>query len=244
MVFEPQAVDRKSWRIWFVEGLQLTARAPLAFTVLALVFAGIGYVPLIKGQVFFVLAPLLIGGGCRLAAVTDTGKLKGRRLAPNLLVTARLLVVGITPIAILGVFALLLMLGSNGPGTEPLPDLASVSMFEGGRQVLGVLTMLLWLTGVVTWTMVPLIAVAELPLAEASDQALEAFELNRFLLGFTLAAGSVCMILNMLDAVVLAIPAFAVLSAMMYVSYRHIWLDKIKNDESTVPVTTAEQVAA
>lgn len=244
MVFEPHAVDRKSWRIWFVEGLQLTARVPLAYTLLALVYAGIAYIPPIRGQVFFVLAPLLIGFGCRLALLADRGQPKGLRVAPDLRVTVRLLMLGITPIAILAAFALLLMLVSGGPRMEPPENTVSVTMFDGGVQVLGVLMTWLWITGFLTWTMVPLIAVAELPLAEAFAQATQAFELNRFLLGLTWAAGSICLVLIMLDAVILAVPVFAVLSAMMYASYRHIWLDKPRNDEAPVLVTTDHQVTA
>jgi len=71
--------------------------------------------------------------------------------------------------------------------------------------------------------MVPLVAVAEMPLVEAAAQSFDALALNRFVIYLIIAlaiTGFFGVILS-----VLVFPWVAIVSCMMYISYRHIWFD-------------------
>lgn len=232
MHFEPQAVDSKSWRTWFVEGLQLSARKPVAFAVLALLFAGFHYLPTPLDSIMLLMVPLFLGLGCRLAFCADHGRPSWEVIAsPHLLSGLRLILVGALPLAVLVVFGVLLRLFIGAPDGEAFrPEAPPPVAFEGGMAALVVTGLWLFGAGFFLWFLLPLLSVPALPLKEAFNQTVQAQIKNPFVRWLAICLALLAFTLLIIGAPILAVPLIPVLSCMMYVSYRHIWLDRLQNE--------------
>lgn len=219
MHFEPQSVEASSWRTWAVEGLQLSARRPLSFIVLTLLYASLDYLPPALGLQFW-LTPVFLGLGClvgrcadKSVAVSAICNARTARAALNL-VTAALL-----PLA-----ALLAVSSAVHP--TPLPPV----VFEGGLGILIVMFLWMLFVGPLLWFLAPLMAVEGLSLRIAAAQSWDALHRNFFVYGLTLAVTLVAAVMIALGSSVAAIVLYPILSCVMYVSYRHIWFNRAQNE--------------
>jgi len=223
MEFKPQTVEPKEIFGWLKESLDLTVRHPLisiCFTALIIfLFAA----PTWLSGFLFASTPILFGIGCVIAAAGDEGDQPLTVLWKKpIAVWGRLFMLGAYPyvLAIIG-FALTsaLPIGTSA-GAEP----AQISStFSAG--VVMLFALYVWLAaGPFIWFFVPLIVIAEMPLTEAASQAGQAFILNRFVLLLSLALGVLSQFAIILP--VLVFPFVALVTSLMYVSYRHIWMGR------------------
>lgn len=237
MIFEPQVVDPRSWKNWCREALTLTGRRPVAFVALTLGLAAFAVIPVLGDTLQMILLPLCLGLGCRLASQADNGG-PSRRAFTGLSVRAfgHLAVLGLIPLAVAGVLAALLnalqMVEPEPIYRDGLP-VAPWIPFEAGIGIIVSLVMWLFLSGGLIWTLPPLMALADLPLSIAGDQAVLALERNSLLLRLAWGiAGGLFLCLLPLGLIVGGVPAvlaFPFLCCLMYVIYRHIWLGRPNN---------------
>ncbi|MBW3568403.1 MAG: hypothetical protein KY410_10690 [Proteobacteria bacterium] len=80
-----------------------------------------------------------------------------------------------------------------------------------------------------------------MPIPQAYGQAVRGIALNRFVVGVVFFAAWVCVPLLSFLLLLLVAPLLSILSGTMYVSFRHIWLGRGKNEavqavEETGPV--------
>lgn len=228
MNFRPQKVEPGSASVWFKDALALSVRKPIFFISATLVFTSICYLPKELGAAAFIALPLLLGLGCVVAECADNGRnpftiLMGK---PSH-VWGSLLVVGLVPWLALTFIALLAAL--LVPPGEPLTmnQSATQAIFRGGSTLLALAFLWFLVVGYWLWFVIPLIAVAEISLPIAIDQADEALTLNRFIKLIALAVAFSCLV-GFFNSIVV-FPWVAIVSCMMYVSYRHIWLDRAAN---------------
>lgn len=221
--FEPQAVCAKSVGLWFKNGLELTGRKPGHFVILVGCFAGIHYLPeIISNNMFVFVMPILLGAGCIIADSSNqkTFTLQEIRNKP-IAIWLRLLLLGIIPwipIIIISLIGSVLL----GPGDDLLIEkYDGYDVFEGGSAILAIMFFWFITMGYFLWFMVPLISIEELPLGFAFEQAMDALGLNRFVVGLVVFLSFSCFF-GMLSSV-LVFPWIAVVTSMMYISYRHIW---------------------
>lgn len=228
MEFKPQKVDPRSVWDWFKEALALSVRKPIIFIIITLVFTSICYLPGVLGGVTFIALPLLLGLGCVVAECADNGRNpitivmgKPRHVWTNLLL------VGLVPWLAIAFLAILLML--FGPADDPLivEQREASEVLGGGSTLLAVSFLWFLAAGYIAWFIIPLIAAAEALLAVAFEQADEALGLNRFVIMVVMAVAFSCLI-GCFNAIAV-FPWVAITSCMMYVSYRHIWLDRSTN---------------
>ncbi|MGH1472698.1 MAG: hypothetical protein ACRBCS_16065 [Cellvibrionaceae bacterium] len=220
--FEPQKVDAKSITQWFKNGLELASRNPLAYLILVSCFAGVSYLPDILSSIFIFIMPILLGAGCIIADACNkqTSSLNEVKDKP-VVVWLRLLLLGLIPWAPLMIISLI---GTAlfGPGEPPhFEKYEGRVAFEGGASILALMFLWFITMGYYLWFMVPLISVAGLSLELAFDQATDALGLNRFVAGLVVLLSFSCFV-GMVWSV-LVFPWIAIVTSMMYVSYRHIW---------------------
>lgn len=220
--FEPQAVGKKCVREWFKNGLELASRRPLAFLLLVGLFTGLYYLPdTILGMEFYVI-PLLLGLGCMIAESANrrVSALQLVRLKP-MMVWLRLSLLGLAPWVPLWIY-----FGVASWLFEPADPPASLSSegsvtFIAGSMMFFVMFICFITHGYFLWFMVPLVAVANMPLKIALLQASHALELNRFVLGLVALLGVSCLFGFFWPFLIF--PWVAILTAAMYVSYLNVW---------------------
>lgn len=234
MQFSPQTVETDSWRLWLTEGLQLSARRPLAFVTLTLLYAALDYLPAYLSGIQFWLTPLFLGLGCIMAQCADKSTplvaLGRRGMLPVLL---RLVLMAALPLLVFLAFRLFAK-------PEPLPPV----IFEGGLGILSMTFLWMLFAGPLLWFLVPLIAAGKLPLGVAAAQSVNATSQNFFVYGLTLAVTFFSALMVGLGASVAAILLYPLLSCVMYVSYRHIWLDRARNEPEPSRVRTGNFATA
>lgn len=226
MNFQPQRVDAKSVFYWFREGLDLSIRKLLIFITLTLIFCGIDYLPLSLNQSLIFLIPMLLGLGCIVAYCADAGY--------NILVILRskpikvwfnLFYIGFIPwipLIILSIFLVFLSGDVKGDAFVPVPP--KPTDFNGGSALFALMFLWFICMGYLIWFIIPLVAIAELPLVIAFEQAGKALGLNKFVIFLVIFFSFSCFFGIILPLIVF--PWVAIVTSMMYTSYRHIWLDR------------------
>lgn len=240
MNFEPQKVSATSAFLWMKEGLELSIRQFLMFFVMTMVFCGSFYLPPVFSHLMLFFIPTILGIGCIIAECAD----KSLNLIDALdkksgHIWFNLFAVGIVPWLIPIALALI----SNALGIEGdnfSPQDPGATAFDGGAALLGLMIFWFLIAGYWVWFIVPLISVAEAPLALSIDQAIHALSLNKFVILIVLVF-ALSGIIGFLSPI-LIFPWLALASSMMYVSYRHIWLGKGENE--LVKTSNVEQVVA
>jgi len=241
MEFKPDTVEPTDIPIWLKESLGLTVRHPLIsifFTALTIfIFAA----PTWLSGFLFASTPILFGIGCVIAAAGDEGKNPLIALWKKpLAVWGRLFMLGAYPylLAIMG-SAIVSMLPFDASSGTPIDQLSTT--FSAG--IIMLFSLYVWLAaGPFIWFFVPLIAVAELPLGTAASQTYEAILLNRFVILLSLALGVISHVAIVLP--ILVFPLVALVTSMMYVSYRHIWTGRSLNQPVAKRSNLALSVAA
>ena len=229
MEFRPQRVDQTSWRHWLKEGVALSSRRAALFVILTMATGSLHFLPRPLGFIFMAIVPLVLGLGTVIAYCADTSKpivvFFGRK---PLVVWVRIVIVGSVPwllfVALSAIASWLI-----GSGEPPVFDgRAGGSIFaEASMSVMA--AMFIWFAtlGWWIWFMVPLIVIAELPILESIDQVEEALTLNRFAYK-VIAVAAVSTLLGEINPV-LVFPWFAIITSVMYVSFRQIWWGRRDN---------------
>ncbi|TBW57387.1 hypothetical protein EZI54_06940 [Marinobacter halodurans] len=238
MQFEPQQVESGSWRVWCREALALSARRPFAFIILTLVYSTLSSLPWVGDTLLMPMTPVFLGLGSRLARQADIDRPSSRALTGlSMRSLSNLVVVGLIPVAIVGVLTVILN-ALPIPKSEPsiadtLPALPWIP-FEAGVGVLVAMMFWLILSGSLILTLPPLLAIADLPLRSAGSQALLALDRNFILLRLASACAGILFLLLFAAMAVGGIPAIAAfpfMSCLLYVCYRHIWWDRLQNEK-------------
>lgn len=237
--FTPQRVSPRSIGLWLREGAELCQRQPLYFLAVTAGWAGVWYLPLPFTFLLLLGLPLPLAAGCVVAHAADTSRSPVHGLAAvplnvwrNLLIAGALpwLVVGamIVALAVL-TLPVTLALGGDTNIFETLP-LGAPQGWQAFHDLFAVTFIWLCTVGMVGWFIVPLMAVAGLSIVQAYVQAVRSIALNWFVVGVVFFIGWVCVpLLSFLSPLFVA-PLLAILSSMMYVSFRHIWLGKGRNE--------------
>jgi hypothetical protein len=222
--FEPQAVGAKSIGQWFKNGLELGSRKPVSFITLVGIFAGVHYTPeILSNSIFMFLMPILLGAGCVIADSSNKQMSTLQELRKkSATIWLRLFLLGAIPWMVLGIIGLILsvVLGPGEPIILKEPDNVH-NVFEGGLAIFALMFVWFLTMGYLLWFMVPLVSIAEVPLEIALMQALEALELNNFVVGLVVALSFSCLF-GVISSV-LIFPWVAIVASMMYVGYRHVW---------------------
>lgn len=251
-LFQPRRVEANApWR-WAREAFGLMGRRPFAFgaaslTMLALFFAVL-QVEQTWWRFLIVLAmpPLGIGSFLRLAEAAD----QSRPLAVAELLPGNgeaLRIMGVTALGYGLIFALLMAASGSGLELEPgvLADERWRNYVDAAATTLG-LPLALVVKGVLfgislaafsglllvlfVWFALPLAQLGKLPLKLALQLSFSAYRLNAHRIGLasvaTLAAMVVLILLSLGVAAVLAAPF---IGAMLYVSYREVFLGQAEN---------------
>lgn len=237
MNFEPQAVAPISWKTWCREALALTGRRPAVFVALTLVLASLDAVPVLGNALQMIFLPLFLGLGCRLAAEADNGRM-GWRFVSGISVRAmiHLVLFGVTPFAVgTGMAAILNTLPLPEP--EPVfhdgPPETPWVPFESGLGLTIHLALWLSLSVSLIWTLAPLMALGDIPIRPACNQAVQALERNGVLLRLGLGSAGILFFGVLPVGLVIGgtpvVAVFPFLCCLMYVSYRHIWWDRPRN---------------
>ncbi len=229
MEFKPQTVEPKDIPVWFRESLDLTVRHPLLSVCSTALIIFLFAAPTWLSGFLFASTPILFGIGCVIAAAGDDGKSPLAELWHKpLKVWGRLFMLGAYPylLAIFGAALTTLLPIASSSGLPP--EQVSPSFSAG---VVMLFALYVWLAaGPFIWFFVPLIANAEMPLGMAAAQAGEAFMLNRFVILLSLALGVVSQLAIILP--ILVFPFVALVTSLMYVSYRHIWMGRGLNNRA------------
>lgn len=224
MNFQPQHVEPSSAIYWFKEGLELSIRQSWLFILITLVFCGIHYLPAPVTQILLFVIPMLLGAGCIVAECADLGSNSIATLkAKPFKVWLNLFYIGFLPWVPFFFIGLLLSgLGVEGDGFSP--GKPAPTAFDGGAALLALMFFWFITMGYWIWFVTPLVAVAELPLIIAVEQAFEALDLNKIVIIVVLIF-AFCCLFGMISPL-LVFPWVALVSSMMYTSYRHIWFDR------------------
>lgn len=240
--FRPQRVPPASIRLWLRESFALCRRQPLWFLGVAVAWTGVGLLPLPLGFLMLLGLALPLAAGCLVAHAADTSRSPIDVLAA---ITSRawldLLLAGALPWLAVG--AAILAIASLAqpvlPQAEPLltvPQFARAE-WQPFRDLLAAIFLWLATVGVAGWFVVPLMALAGLPLLQAFSQAVQAISLNGFVIALVYGIAAVGVPLAALLSPLLAAPLLAMLSSLMYVSFRHVWLGQGSNMPEVTRVT-------
>ena len=220
MQFTPQTVEADSWRAWLIEGLQLSGRRPLTFTILIILYAGLDYLPDEIGDLQFLLTPLFLGLGCITASSADQSKSIATTCAETpISVWGQLIALGVVPLMAALAFKMC-------AAPAPLPPV----VFEGGLGILVVMFFWLLFAGPILWFFIPLAAIGRLPFLLAVEQGKNALLQNFFVYCLTMSLTLLIAAMVMMGASVASVPLYPVLCCVMYVSYRHIWFNRRQNE--------------
>lgn len=236
--FQPQRVPFRSLVLWAREAFALCLRKPLAFLALAFAWSMLALLPPPFEFLLLLALPLPLAAGCLFAQAADAGR-SPLAMLRNLPWAnwSELFLAGSVPWLVVGGFiaSLSLALAGSNPWSGETDLLSKLPLaVDIDWRALSVLyaAQFLWLgtLGVVGWFLVPLQAVAGMPLPTAWQQAVRGLALNGFVAGVVLFAAWVCVPLLSLLSPLLAAPLLAFVSSMMYVSFRHIWLGRGMNE--------------
>ncbi len=235
MHFEPQQVSPQDSLLWGKEALELTVRHAIIHVMVIGVAIYIFAAQIWLSGFLFASIPVLFGLVCVIAEAADEGVSPLSKLrAKNIRVWGRLFMLGLYPylLAIFGMVLISLLPIPTHSGVETTTYNGS---FSSG--VIMLFAIYAWLVaGPFIWLAAPLLAVAELPMGVAYNQANQAFKLNRFVLVIPLVLGVIAHLAFLLP--VLVFPLIAITGSMMYASYRHIWLGRGMNHPARKKVTS------
>ncbi len=234
MNFEPRQVDPKSVFYWFREALELSIRRSWTFIIFTLLFCIIYYFPSPINDLLFYLMPTLLGICCIVAECADMDKKIGITLRSKPLnVWLNLLLIGFLPwiFAILEIILFVFFddIEVKGSVISPLP---LPFYLDPCTMLLAFMFVWFLAVGLIIWFIIPLVAVSEFPLKVAFAQVLKAISLNVFIF-FLVILITLSSYLAMIFPLII-FPWLAIVTSMMYTSYRHIWFDRGLNE----PVTT------
>jgi len=231
-------------KTWFCEALALTVRKPLSFVILTLAMSAMNLLPgSAAGLAFLLFTPMFLGLGCRLAHQSDIGEpslpaltgLSVRALMNLVLIGALGLAVFLAGIGfVLALWHVLYFLFSYSTAPAPVAGPPIGMLFEGGAAV--VLWSGLWigLSSGTLWCLAPLCSQANMSLGAALDQCFQALAKNPFLVSLSWSIGAASIVLSFLSVVMrnglIAVVAFPFICCLIYVSYRHIWWNRRKNE--------------
>jgi len=247
--FTPQRVPAHSIWLWLREGFALCQRQPIYFLCITAGWAGVSYLPLPFTYLLLLGLPVPLAAGCLVAHAADTSRSPLEvLLAMRFGVWRDLLIAGAAPwIAVVGMIGAITVLtlpftvalNGNADFLAGLP-LGTPHDWQAFRDLFGVTFLWLCTVGFVGWFVVPLMAIAGLPLVQAYNQTVRGIALNGFVVGVVFFAAWVCVpLLSFLSPLFVA-PVLSILSSVMYVSFRHIWLGKGKNEA----VRVAEEIGS
>lgn len=240
MNFEPQAVDKKSWCYWLKESMALSTRRTTMFVLFTMLIGSLHFLPRALSAVFLVSIPLALGVGTLIAYCSDTSRSFIDELkAKPLVIWLRLIAVGSAPWVLLAVFSAIALL-ITGHGEPPVFEASHEgTIFEEASMSLMAVMFIWFITmGWLVWFIVPLVVIAEMPVAESIDQTIDALALNRFVYGIIAVAAVSAFLLGAFSPV-LVFPWYAIVTSMMYVSFRHIWMARRDNLPKTVAATNS-----
>lgn len=237
--FNPQRVPPQSGWLWLREGIALCRRQPLYFLAVAAGWAGIWYLPSPLTWLLLLGLPVPLAAGCLVAHAADTGNSPFeviRSVPPKL--WRNLLIAGAAPwivvVALITTLAVLTMPVTLWAGGEtgtlfaiPAP---AADAWPAFRDLFGVTFLWLCTLGFVGWFLVPLMAIAGLPIVQAYRETVRGIALNWFVIAMVFFIACVCLPLLAFLSPLFAPPLLAVLSSVMYVSFRHIWLGRGMNE--------------
>ncbi|NLO79503.1 MAG: hypothetical protein GX093_04205 [Xanthomonadaceae bacterium] len=251
-LLQPRRVEANApWR-WVREAFALIGRRPAAFGLTSLVMLALFFAALeveqtqLRFLIALLLPPFGIGSCLRLAEAAD----RSRPVTPLELLPTNREVVQILGIMVLGygfVFALIVAASAGGWALEPgtLADERWRNYVDAAATMLG-LPVALAVKGVLfgislaafacillvafAWFALPLSQLCGLPTLPALRLSFSAYRLNAHRIGLasvaTLAAMAALVLLSLGLAAVLAAPF---LGAMLYVSYREVFLGQAEN---------------
>lgn len=247
--FQPQRVPPQSIWLWLREAFALCQRQPLYFLVITAGWAGVWYLPVPFTYLLLLGLPLPLAAGCLVAHAADTSRSPLEvLLSMRFGVWRDLLIAGAAPwVTVVGMIWTIMVLtmpvtfalGGDTNFVSSLP-LGSPRGWQPLRDLFGVTFVWLCTVGFVGWFLVPLMAVAGLPMLQAYAQAVRGIALNWFVVGVVFFVAWVCVpLLSFLSPLFVA-PVLSLLSSVMYVSFRHIWLGRGKNE--AVQAASRQQV--
>ncbi|HLU62303.1 MAG TPA: hypothetical protein VKZ99_08135 [Gammaproteobacteria bacterium] len=244
--FRPQRVPASSVWLWLREAFALCRRQPLWFLGIGAAWSAVSLLPLPFSLLMLLGLGLPLAAGCVVAHAADSSRSPMDMLRSVSASTWRdLLIAGALPwLAVGGLILAVSVL------TQPLELMAGVDngplftlpeFLRGQWQPLRDLSLALvtWLVavGIVGWFVVPLMTLAGLPLLQAYGQAIQAISMNGFVVGLVFAIAVICAPVFMLLSPLFAVPLLAMLSSLMYVSFRHIWLGQGRNTPEVAKAT-------
>lgn len=235
MHFEPQQVSPRDSLLWGKEALELTVRHALVHVIVIGAAIYLFAAQLWLSGFLFASIPVLFGLVCVIAEAADEGESPISKLrSKNIRVWGRLFMLGLYPY-LLAIFGMALLSILPVQAQSEVQATAYNGSFSSG--VIMLFAIYAWLVaGPFIWLAAPLLAVAELPMGVAYNQANQAFKLNGFVLAIPLALGVIAHLGFLLP--VLVFPLIAITGSMMYASYRHIWLGRGMNHPVTKKVSS------
>ncbi len=248
MTFEPNKVPSESWRSWFKEAIELSTRKVLYFVILAFAFVYIEYsVPfgILNNTASHFISTLFFSLAILLAYCADTGKsfFKELRNKPKI-VWVRLLISALISATLFAFFYSLEHFFRVSDTVTTLPFFEP-TIFTPFTHTSGNTFVWLFFLGVANWSLIPLVLLGELPLREAFSQSVTSTtELNKFVVWVYALLAVFIIVVGMILTPLIIIPWFAITTSMMYVSYRHIWLDKGLNEPKKVKASNPMVVSS
>jgi hypothetical protein len=243
MNFKPQKVPF-DFKNWTKESLELMIRKYQLFILFAFFVSLISYLSTVFSLLNFIF-PLILGAGTLIAYCSDKSEpvINFLKKKPTM-VWIRLLIVG-------GAFFLLnFVFGLFLPDDEIITSeiVKPFTVRDISIRIMANIAIFVSLFGFIFITFVPLVAVAELTIKRAFIQAIDAMWLNAGVI-FTFAFATAFLNIVVGVASIYAIlPWLCFISTMQYVLYRHIWLNKPKNElkkesvKISLTSTSAERV--
>lgn len=183
MTFDPQAVDKNSWKMWVVDGLTLMSRRPAPFIAIALLFLLITFIP---GKYAFAillgLTPLFMGFGVLAAEATDLNiSLIELYRSKSARTWFRLIMVGMVfCLSMSGVIFIFDVVEILKNSLNMIPEYSNTGngsgnpLFKSTSQLL--LCVQIILTNFITWPLIPLVVVSEKSINYAFVQSLKAIK--------------------------------------------------------------------
>ena len=236
MILDPRSVPPSSWREWLVAGLALSTRRTGTFIAFGAACVA-GHALLGTIGLGATMVPLAFGAGCLIAECADKGltlreALRGRSWRA----AWRLALYGFGVAAAFWAVGLFVLSGATLTGLYDPAASTPVAVGEGVARRLAEALCAAWFlsasvvlfgTSVVVTFLVPLLALAEAPFAEALRTALIATRRNDFVVLVTsaLAASAAIGFLTPF----LVVPWVAIVSSVMYVAYRDVFLGRSEN---------------
>lgn len=262
--FQPRQVESNAPLRWAREALGLIGRRPLAFGLCSLTALILFFIvlqieqPILRLVIVLLVPPVWIGGFVRLAEAADQSRpLSPLQLLPTNGEVGRALIVAALGYGL--AFALIFAVGSTADGTglalEPgvLADGRWTDYVEKAAALLGlpfaiVVKSVLFgislaafsglLLVLFAWFALPLIQLGRVRTSLALRLSISAYRLNARRIGLaSVATLAVTVLVVLLTLGLAAIVAAPFLGAMLYVSYREVFLGQAENSPAQAAVS-------